>query len=182
MVLIESILPYILLSTTFILELIAFLSSHMIDSRNLNTLHEGIFYRCVYPNKADPNTFNCLWWSADTYSTDNGSLKAVTIFTFLTLFLMGFTIMYSVLSYYYEELRAYKYNASMAIANLINVVLLLLIILIYSFGYARDTKIIPGAHTSLIFSWSYYLLFGALGSNILTIVFFLYNPLRVEKE
>ena len=49
-----------------------------------------------------------------------GSLKVITIFTFLSLILVGFTILYGILSYYYEELRAYKYNQTMATANAIN--------------------------------------------------------------
>jgi hypothetical protein len=72
MAILESLLPYILLTTTLVIELIAFLTSHMIDSRNLPTLHEGIFQRCVYASKSDPTQFNCLWWSADTYNADSG--------------------------------------------------------------------------------------------------------------
>jgi hypothetical protein len=138
------VVPYLFLKGTLVLELVAFLTSHMIDSRDITTLHEGIFRRCIYPSKDEAGRFNCLWWSADTYNTDRGSLKFVTILTFLSLFLVGFTCIYAVLSYYYRELRerARNFNYSMAIANALNVLLLLLILIIYTFVYATDTRAI----------------------------------------
>ncbi len=120
MAILENMLPYILLTTTLVIELIAFLSSHMIDSRNIPTLHEGIFQRCVYASKEDPTQFNCLWWSADTFNADNGSLKCITVLVFFSLILLGLTLMYGILSYYYEELRAYRYNQIMASSNAVN--------------------------------------------------------------
>lgn len=83
----ETILPYLLMKLTLIFELIAFLSSHMIDSRNYTTLHEGIFQRCVYPVTQDPYTFKCLWWSADTFNTDRSFLIQVLNFFLVTFFL-----------------------------------------------------------------------------------------------
>ncbi len=73
MVMLDNLIPYVLLTTTLVIELVAFLTSHMVDSRNIPSLHEGIFQRCVYPNKSEPSQFNCLWWSADTYNADNGN-------------------------------------------------------------------------------------------------------------
>lgn len=70
----ESIMPYVLMKLTLLFELIAFLTSHMVDSRTLDTLHEGLFQRCIYPSKIDPNTFSCMWWSADTFGADRGKL------------------------------------------------------------------------------------------------------------
>lgn len=64
--------PYVLLFSTLVLELFAFMTSHMVDSRNFTTLHEGLFKRCIYPVRDGENTFNCLWWSADTFSSDRG--------------------------------------------------------------------------------------------------------------
>lgn len=70
----EQALPYILMVSTLVLELLAFMTSHMVDSRTFGTLHEGLFQRCIYPNKDDPNSFNCLWWSADTFNADRGKV------------------------------------------------------------------------------------------------------------
>ena len=83
MAVLDSLVPYILLISTLVLELIAFLSSHMIDSRNFPDLHEGIFQRCTYLNQTtinivtanqttEPAQFYCMWWSADTFYSDNG--------------------------------------------------------------------------------------------------------------
>ena len=79
--------PYVLLFSTLALELLAFMTSHMVDSRNFNTLHEGLFKRCIYPIK-DPslvgeNQFSCLWWSADTFSADRGFLTYLIVFFFI---------------------------------------------------------------------------------------------------
>jgi hypothetical protein len=66
----ESLLPYGLMKSTLVLELVAFLTSHMVDSRSVDTLHEGLFQRCIYPTKLNSSMFNCLWWSADTFNSD----------------------------------------------------------------------------------------------------------------
>ncbi|CAF0714866.1 unnamed protein product [Brachionus calyciflorus] len=174
----EAVLPYLLLKLTLVFELVSFLSSHMIDSRNYTTLHEGLFQRCVYPVTQDPYSFKCLWWSADTFNTDRTSLQVVAILAFISLFLTGFTLIFGVISGYMTELRGTNYRASMSIASAINVFLLLIILVVYSFVYAGDTKVIPGVSTTLVFSWSYYMLFGALATNILALVFLMYNPLQ----
>lgn len=68
-------LPNILFKSTLVLELIAFLSSHLIDNRNEPTLHEGLLSRCIYPKKLGEGMgleYHCLWWSFDTFMTDRG--------------------------------------------------------------------------------------------------------------
>ncbi|RNA38054.1 hypothetical protein BpHYR1_051011 [Brachionus plicatilis] len=174
----ETILPYLLMKLTLVFELISFLSSHMIDSRNFTSLHEGIFQRCVYPVSQDPYTFKCLWWSADTFNTDRTPLQLVTVLAFISMFLIGLTLLFGVVSGYLTELRGTNYKPSMSIALIANAIILLIILIVYSFVYAGDTKVIPGVSTTLVFSWSYYTLFGALATNILALVFLMYNPLR----
>ena len=61
---------YGLLAATIIIELVAFLTTHMIDSRHISSLHDGIFQRCVYTQAQHTNVFYCLWWSPDMFSTD----------------------------------------------------------------------------------------------------------------
>lgn len=81
----EQATPYVLLFSTLVLELFAFMTSHMVDSRNFSTLHEGLFKRCIYPIRdggggmvgpttESENAFTCLWWSADTFNADRGIL------------------------------------------------------------------------------------------------------------
>jgi hypothetical protein len=65
-----SLLAHILLGLTLILELICFLTAHMIGSRNLKSLHDGIFFRCTYPSRDYSIGFNCFWWSSDTFNID----------------------------------------------------------------------------------------------------------------
>ena len=65
------VVPSLLLVATFVLEYVAFLTSHMIDSRSLASLHVGIFLRCSYPiTIGHRNEFRCLWWSDDTFNHD----------------------------------------------------------------------------------------------------------------
>ncbi len=65
------VVPALLLLATFSLEYVAFLTSHMIDSRSLASLHVGIFLRCSYPiTIGNRNEFRCLWWSDDTFNHD----------------------------------------------------------------------------------------------------------------
>jgi hypothetical protein len=126
----------------------------------------------------------------------------VTVMAFLSLFLVGFTIIFGLMSFYYRELRSNSYNVYMALANGLNVIFLFLIVIVYTFVYASDTKwigklfffylglcvfylivcfflsqLIADA-TSLVFSWSYYLLFASLITSILSTVFFMYVPVR----
>lgn len=66
----DYLLPNILTVTCWITEMVAFLTSYMIESRSLKYLHDGIFHRCVYPNQAREAHYKCLWWSSDMFSTD----------------------------------------------------------------------------------------------------------------
>ena len=65
-----TVFKHILLGVTLILELVAFMTAHMIGSRNLKDLHDGIFYRCTYPRADYSSGFNCLWWTSDTFNID----------------------------------------------------------------------------------------------------------------
>jgi hypothetical protein len=75
MVNLGTLLPHLLLGITLGLELVAFMTAHMIGSRNLKQLHDGIFFRCTYPSRNDAIGFNCLWWSSDTFNIDKRILK-----------------------------------------------------------------------------------------------------------
>jgi hypothetical protein len=61
---------------------------------------------------------------------------------FISLFLMGFTVIFGLMSFYYKELRANNYSLSMSVANGINCIVLFLIVIVYTFVYAGDTKLI----------------------------------------
>ena len=69
------VVPSLLLLATFAFEYVAFLTSHMIDSRSLASLHVGIFLRCSYPiTIGNRNEFRCLWWSDDTFNHDESKI------------------------------------------------------------------------------------------------------------
>lgn len=76
----ENLLPNILTITCWIIEMVAFLTSYMIESRSLKHLHDGIFYRCVYPMIGNSNSFRCLWWSNDTFWIDPGKLNGIQVY------------------------------------------------------------------------------------------------------
>lgn len=179
MVEIERLIPYILMKCTLVFELISFLTSHMVDSRVVGVVHEGLFHRCKTSLVNLVNATNCFWWSADTFANDRASLQCVTVLAFLSLFLIGFTVLFGHLSYFYRELRSTNYTAGMTIANALNVVMLLIIVIVYTFVYSGDEKT---TSAFLVFSWSYYLLFAALATNILSTIFFLYNPMGNEAK
>ena len=93
-------------------------------------------------------------------------MQFVTIAAFLSIFLIGFTALFSIFTYYYPDLRTQAYKTGMTTANAINgklcllcllnfrwysnrifsisfqVILLLLIAIVYTFVYAGDTKLI----------------------------------------
>lgn len=69
-----NLLQHLLLGATLVLELISFLTAHMIGSRNLKQLHDGIFFRCTYPSRDYSTGFYCLWWSSDTFNIDKRKL------------------------------------------------------------------------------------------------------------
>lgn len=176
-----TLIPYILLFVTFVIEMIAFLTGHMVDNRFLSNLHEGIFLRCVYADKNNPTQFNCLWWTSDTFQRDPATLKIVTLLVFFSLISLGLAVVYMLFCTVYREIRSKKDRVLLTAVSGVNSVFLVLILLIYMFGYATDTRVIPGPASTLIFSWSFYMLLSALASSLFATVLFQYNPL-LEKD
>ena len=70
----ENALPNILTVGCWIIEMVSFMTSYMIESRSLRHLHDGIFHRCVYPLMGTTDGFRCLWWSNDTFWIDPSKL------------------------------------------------------------------------------------------------------------
>jgi hypothetical protein len=70
MINIDVLIPLLGLTVTWILEMIAFCTSHMIDHRFLKNLHEGILLRCTTPHVHASTSFYCLWWTHDTFNSD----------------------------------------------------------------------------------------------------------------
>ena len=70
----EPSIPFILLLVTNVLELVGFLSSHMVDNRYLSAVHEGIFQRCT-SLRHNMDRFICYWWSSDTFLEDKSKEK-----------------------------------------------------------------------------------------------------------
>jgi hypothetical protein len=173
----ESVMPLVLTKLTLVFEFIAFLTSHLVDSRGDASLHEGLFVRCTHPSRFGLGNYTCFWWSADTFGRDSGSLQFVTVLAFVSLIVLGLSVLYSWLAWYYNKLETRHYKVAMATVNGLNAIMLLLFVIVYTFGYAGDTKIIPG-DAPLMFSWSYYFLFAGLATNILATIFFMYSPWR----
>ena len=83
----EPSIPFILLLVTNVLELVGFLSSHMVDNRYLSSVHEGIFQRCT-SLRHNMDYFICYWWSADTFMEDKSNERKEILQNFrLLLFL-----------------------------------------------------------------------------------------------
>ena len=72
---IQPLLSYIFLLATLVIELVSFLTSHMIDGRFLPNLHEGIFQRCTFQYRYKPTKYHCYWWTDDTFRVDGGEKK-----------------------------------------------------------------------------------------------------------
>ncbi len=127
----ENLLPNLLTITCWIIEMVAFLTPYMIESRSLRHLHDGIFHRCVYPEVGLPISgsrvagFRCLWWSDDTFWIDTSSLKFCTIMAFISLITIGlmavFSVMQSLLfTSFCKEMHIRRYNFVMAFGHAIN--------------------------------------------------------------
>lgn len=176
----EPSIPFILLLVTNVLELVGFLSSHMVDNRYLSSVHEGIFQRCT-SLRHNMDRFICYWWSSDTFMEDKTSLQVCTILAFITLFLVGFVFVFGIFGYFYKKIRTRKFQYLLSSLMFLNAAIIATIVLVFTYAYATETRFIPGPKSSLIFSWSYYTLYGAFGGSIITAILFLYNPLRNSK-
>ena len=100
-------ISFILLIGTICAQLIAFLTSHMIDNHFDYTVHEGIYQRCGSPfgHYMHSNlgamfgmTPKCNWWNSRVFDFDPIALKIVAILGFISFSNLGFVFFLGLLS------------------------------------------------------------------------------------
>lgn len=124
---------------------------------------------------------NCYWWYHDTFQTDQKSMRAVVLLAFISSFNVFLIYVFHTLSLF-GRFRKLNFGFLLGAFNLLNSLIITGLIIAYTVfinGYSSKDKLKPAAPVyftidllPLYFSWSYWILYGVAGVNLLISVIY----------
>lgn len=188
---------FLFLMVSFGAEIISFLTSFMVLNRLGSSLHDGIFQRCGainYYNTAlnaqgsfithhassyyEPPS-GCFWWNSAVFDRDEKSLQATVVLAFISCAVMALATIFFFISMV-ERFKNKSLHIFLGVLVIINGILIIGIILMYTFIYAKEARIWADVQSPLLFGWSYWLLYGAASGNFITSILFCFTPARTN--
>lgn len=151
-------ITFIFLSLSIIAELVSLLTSYMVINRFAPGLHDGIFQRCgainyfhtainsvgSFVTNMSGSFFKpssgCFWWSSALWDRDEKSMQATVVLAFVSLAVVALTIIFFFISLI-DRFRNRSLYIFLGVLVIINGLLLIGIILLYTFLYAKEARV-----------------------------------------
>ena len=165
-------ITFIFLSLSIIAELVSLLTSYMVINRFAPGLHDGIFQRCgainyfhtainsvgSFVTNMSGSFFKpssgCFWWSSALWDRDEKSMQATVVLAFVSLAVVALTIIFFFISLI-DRFRNRSLYIFLGVLVIINGLLLIGIILLYTFLYAKEARVTRKYFFSLYFLFFY---------------------------